>query len=134
LAVAVLLGTCTAAWSAAPPTASEVTTTALATGNATLLAGRSYVIAACTPTSSPTALFVQSATGRWMKVATSAPPVIDKDACPMPTRQWRATYDWTVNQLGIPGAPDGPNRLEMATGVENPRFLFTAGVWPSASR
>jgi hypothetical protein len=109
----------------------EVTVPDIASGDAVLRASRSYSITSCSATSAELSLFVQTSSGRWVKVATSANPV-QRETCPFSGSPWLQTYNWTVNQVGAPAASGGPNRLNLAVGLETPRSKFVAGVWPSA--
>ncbi|MEI6361390.1 MAG: hypothetical protein WCP95_04595 [Actinomycetes bacterium] len=117
----------------AAPAANSTTVTVieLASGDAVLRVSRPYAITSCSATSVPLALFVQSSTGRWLKVAASATPT-HSSTCPFVGSPWLQTYNWTVNQVGTPAESGGPNRLNLAVGPDSPRSKFTADVWPTA--
>jgi len=129
--VALFAATVVAPLSAAAPamTATTVTIPDLASGDAVLRASRSYSITSCSATSASLSLFVQTSSGRWVKVATSVNPV-HSETCPFSGSAWLQTYNWTVNQVGSPSA-GGPNRLNLAVGMETPRSKFVVGVWPA---
>ncbi len=111
--------------------ATSVTVPDLVGGDAVLRFRRSYAITSCSATSLPLSLFVQTSSGRWVKVATSASPE-RSESCRFSSSSWLQTYNWTVNQVGTPVASGGPNRLNLALGTETPRSKFAAEVWPSA--
>jgi hypothetical protein len=136
LAALMILGAVAAVFApsaSAHPTDSATTVTVpdLARGDAVLRAWRSYSITSCSATAVSLSLFVQTSTGRWVKVATSANPE-QSGTCPFSGSPWLQTYNWTVNQVGSPATSDGPNRLNLAIGTEAPRSRFVAPVWPSA--
>jgi hypothetical protein len=146
LSISTFFGTVAPMSSAAPASnATSVSVPDLASGDAVLRASRPYAITSCSATSAPLALFVQTSTGRWLKVAVSGTPV-RSSTCPFtgsPWLQtstgpsitgspWLQTYNWTVNQVGAPAESGGPNRLNLAVGIDTPRSKFTASVWPAA--
>jgi hypothetical protein len=132
LSISTFFGTVAPMSSAAPASnATSVSVPDLASGDAVLRASRPYAITSCSATSAPLALFVQTSTGRWLKVAVSGTPV-RSSTCPFTGSPWLQTYNWTVNQVGAPAESGGPNRLNLAVGIDTPRSKFTASVWPAA--
>lgn len=117
---------------AASPAANATTVTIpdLARGDAVLRVTRAYSITSCSATSAAMSLFVQTSSGRWVKVATSPNPT-QSDTCPFSGSPWLQTFNWTVNQVGAPAESGSPNRLGLAVGLETPRSKFAAGVWPA---
>lgn len=130
-AIAVGLSSLPAVPAAAMPDTSStpVQVSDLVNGDSTLRMGRSYTITTCSAASTALSLYVQTANGRWLKVATAPRPTRSAD-CPYTGSPWLQSFAWTVNQVGEPTSVDAPNDLTLAIGQDSPRSRFHAGVWP----
>jgi hypothetical protein len=122
------LGTGTLSPAVAAPEYTPRSLSLVKTGKQTLVLSNSYRLTACFQYSTPTALFAQAADGQWQKLDT-APGRRDASYC-QGAYPYRMDYFFTLTMLGAP-FPNGPTRLQMATGYANPKFPFTAGVWPN---